>query len=84
MISYGRNILYKAYLTLPYDIIKFHYPVLQKHRWFTPFYEVRRWFKLLFGGGAKRSISTLKKNGAISAEEARNNAMLLDNLGLKN
>ena len=69
---------------LPYDIIKFHYPVLQKHRWLTPFCEVRRWFKLLFCGGAKRSISTLKKNGAISAEEARNNAMLLDNLGLKN
>ena len=33
---------------LPYNLIKFHYPVLQKHRWLTPVMEVRRWFRLAF------------------------------------
>ena len=27
---------------IPYEIIKFHYPILQKHRWLTPIMEVRR------------------------------------------
>lgn len=26
---------------IPYDVIKFHYPILQKHRCLTPFMEVR-------------------------------------------
>ena len=45
---------------IPYDVIKFHYPILQKHKWLTPFMEVRRWFKLIFCGHAKRTINELK------------------------
>jgi hypothetical protein len=40
---------------IPYDVIKFHYPILQKHRWLTPFMQVRRWGKLIFCGHAKRN-----------------------------
>ena len=47
---------------LPYDALKYHYPVLEKHRWLTPFCEVRRWLKLLFKGGIKRSFYELKSN----------------------
>ena len=34
---------------LPYEQMRIRYPVLKKHRWLTPIYEVRRWFELLFG-----------------------------------
>ncbi len=67
---------------IPYDTIKFHYPVLQKHRWLTPIMEVRRWFKLVFCGHAKRSIRELKQNNSISNAEAENIQVFLKNIGL--
>lgn len=68
---------------LPYDIIKFYYPTLQKHRWLTPVYQVRRWFKLLFCGGARRSAKTLRKNSSISATEAARTEKMLASLGIE-
>ncbi|MDE5995260.1 MAG: nucleotidyltransferase family protein [Oscillospiraceae bacterium] len=67
---------------IPYDIIKFHYPILQKHRWLTPIMEVRRWFKLVFCGHAKRTVKELKYNQEISADEAEAAKSFLSNIGL--
>ena len=67
---------------VPYDVIRFHYPILQKHRWLTPVMEVRRWFKLLFCGHAKRSLRELRFNRAISAEEADAAKDFLEKIGL--
>ncbi len=67
---------------IPYDTIKFHYPILQKHRWLTPIMEVRRWFKLVFCGHVKRSMRELKQNNNISNAEAENIQMFLKNIGL--
>ncbi len=67
---------------IPYEVIKFHYPVLQKHRWLTPVMEIRRWFKLVFCGHAKRSLHELKYNNAISADQAAQTKSFLDNIGL--
>ncbi len=67
---------------IPYDVIKFHYPILQKHRWLTPFMEVRRWFKLIFCGHAKRTINELKYNQTISADKADVTKNFLENIGL--
>ena len=67
---------------LPYDVIKFHYPVLQKHRWLLPFCQVRRWFKLLFCGGAKRSFNELKINQTLSEEKKAKAEELLKELEL--
>lgn len=67
---------------LPYDVIKFHYPILEKHRFLTPFMEVRRWFKLLFRGSAKQSFNELKYNSRISDDKAANTREFLENIGL--
>ncbi len=67
---------------IPYDVIKFHYPILQKHRWLLPIMEVRRWFKLVFCGHAKRTIKELKYNNNISNTEAENMQKFLENIGL--
>ena len=67
---------------IPYDVIKFHYPILQKHIWLTPFMEVRRWFKLIFCGHAKRTINELKYNQTISADKADATKNFLENIGL--
>ena len=67
---------------IPYDVIKFHYPVLQKHRWLTPFMEVRRWCKLIFRGHLKRTAKELRYNNSISSDQADSMKALLDNIGL--
>ena len=67
---------------IPYDVIKFHYPVLQKHKWLTPFMEIRRWFKLIFCGHARRTLNELKYNQTISADQADATKRFLENIGL--
>ncbi|MBR7181639.1 MAG: nucleotidyltransferase family protein, partial [Clostridia bacterium] len=67
---------------LPYDVIKYQYPVLQKHRWLTPFYEVHRWCRLIFCGGARRSLHELSVNAAQSREDMRETAAFIDSIGL--
>lgn len=69
-------------LFIPYEVIKFHYPILIKHRCLTPLYEVRRWMKLIFTSNVKRSVHTLKTNAEVSAEEISSTADLLKALGL--
>lgn len=69
---------------LPYDVIKYHYPVLQKHKLLLPFYQVVRWCKLLFCGGAKRSVRELQVNASGSSHEAASATELLNYLGLNN
>ena len=67
---------------IPYDVIKFHYPILQKHRWLTPIMEIRRWGKLIFCGHLKRTVNELKYNNTISDDAAAEAKTLLKNVGL--
>lgn len=67
---------------IPYDVIKFHYPILQKHKWLTPIMEARRWGKLIFCGHLKRTVKELKYNSAISEDAAAETRALLKNVGL--
>ena len=65
---------------LPYDIIKFHYPILQKKRWLLPLMQVRRWGKLIFRGGLKRSANELHTTATISSDRRQSIATLLESL----
>lgn len=67
---------------LPYDVIKFHYPVLQTHPYLTPIMQVRRWFKLLFCGHAKRVMGELNYSKNVSEDTAKKLKKLLFDLGL--
>ncbi|PWM68612.1 MAG: hypothetical protein DBX61_03170 [Clostridiales bacterium] len=69
-------------IVIPYDTIKFHYPILQKHRWLTPFMQIRRWFKLIFCGHAKRSMRELTYNSNISQSQADEMKIFLEEIGL--
>lgn len=69
-------------LFIPYDVIKFHYPILQQHRWLTPFMQIRRWCKLIFCGHLRRTTKELRYNNNISSAEAANMQTFLNNIGL--
>lgn len=68
---------------LPYDIIKYHYPVLMKHKVLLPVFQVARWFKLLFRGGVRRSVDELQKTADVSGEERETAQILLEYLDLQ-
>lgn len=65
---------------LPYDVLKFHYPSLEGKRWLLPIFEVRRWFKLIFCGGAKRSVNELKLNSSMTSEVQTETKVMLHQL----
>lgn len=67
---------------LPYEVIKYHYPILQKHKALTPIREVRRRAKLIFCDHLKRTVKERKYNSAISEDVAAETRSLLKNVGL--
>ena len=67
---------------LPYDVIKFHYPILQKHKWLLPAMQVRRWGKLIFRGGFRRGMKELQYNQSIDGAKADETASMLRDIGL--
>ena len=67
---------------LPYDVLKFYYPSLEGKKILLPFYEIRRWGKLLFKGGVKRSINELSINSSTTPEQRKQMSTLLYDLGL--
>lgn len=67
---------------LPYEVIKYPYPILQKHKALTPIREVRRRAKLIFCGHLKRTVKERKYNSAISEDVAAETRSLLKNVGL--
>jgi hypothetical protein len=67
---------------IPYDVIKFHYPILEKHKWLMPFMQVRRWGKLIFCGGLKRSAKELTVNQTMSKGTSDFTKNLMKQIGL--
>lgn len=67
---------------LRYDEIKFHYPILEKHRWLTPVMEVRRWCRLIFCGHLKRVTHELGYSNSVSKDEADAAREFLRDIGL--
>ena len=67
---------------LPYDSLKSYYPVLQKHKYLTPVFQVIRWIRLVFQGRLKRSVRELSMNASVSKDIASSQKTMLEYLGL--
>lgn len=67
---------------LPYEFLRFQYPVLQKQKWLLPICQVRRWFRLVFFGRVKRSVTEFRINQGLTDEKIKDTAELLKRLGL--
>ena len=68
---------------LPYDTLKNYYPTLQKHKWLLPFFEVKRWFEILFSPRLKSGINELSESNKITQEDREKMKNLLDELELQ-
>ncbi len=67
---------------MPYWQMCYYYPILKKHKILLPFLEIARWFRLLFGGKAKKSFYEIKQSTTISEDNQRYILNLLEKLDL--
>lgn len=67
----------------PYNVLKEKYPIIKKHPYLTPIYEVKRWGDIVFKGKLKKSVDELKTTTATSDESARQLSVFLKKVGLK-
>ena len=68
---------------LPYDRLKHYYPSLNGKRLLLPFYEFRRWMKLIFSKTTRRrSINEMRASGNLDTAKAESLAKHMQDLGL--
>lgn len=67
---------------MPYDFLKAEYPVLQKHKWLTPVYQVVRWVRMLRSGRLKHTAREIKANLKTGSDATAATAQMLNQLGL--
>lgn len=68
---------------LPYKQLKLSYPVLQKHKWLTPIFQVVRWFHILFKRDrVKKSLQEMNASTTLTDERREKTAKMLQDLGL--
>ena len=67
---------------IPWSELKYHYPILSKHKWLTPLFEVVRWLSLLFGKKKEHTAEVLHANSQISDDQAKKIRLFIKNIGL--
>lgn len=67
---------------MPYDYLKAEYPILKKHKWLCPFYQIVRWTRLLKKGLFKKKVHELQANAGTTDRETREVRKMLKQLGI--
>ena len=80
--SGGKGKYLRSRIWLPYDILKHESPVLQKHRWLTPIYQVRRWFRMLFKGRMRMRMKEAELLATADEENKKKAKRIVEELGL--
>lgn len=75
-----RHLTSKIFLS--YEQMEVYYPSVKKCPILFPFYQVRRWFRILFCGGRKTAMNEIKVNAILSEEKKQTAKNLIDELGL--
>ncbi len=69
-------------IILPYDLIKYYFPILQEKKWLTPWYQIVRWWNLLTKGNLSLSISEVRAATSFDNSDDIPADILLKYLGL--
>ena len=75
-----KHLMSRIFLT--YKEMSIYYPSLKKYPIMFPFYQVRRWFRILFCGGKKAAMNEIKLNQDLSEEKKQAAKRLIDELDL--
>lgn len=68
---------------LPYEDLVYHYPSLKGKKALLPFYQIRRWCKLIFKGGASRGLKEIRINASVNKNQVACAMSMLAELGLE-
>ena len=67
---------------MPYEQLKVAYPVLEKRKWLTPVYQIKRWFRVIFGGKFKKSVLEFNTSASVTEERALRTEQMMKELEL--
>ena len=70
-------------LFYPYSELKNIYPILQKHKWLTPFCQMRRWLKLITGEKTVKVIKEIETLNNVTDEDINAIGEFMCELGLE-
>lgn len=66
----------------PFDLLSMYYPVLKRHKWLFPFFQIVRWFRVLLSGRLNRSLMEIRTAASISDQQLERTRQILTSLGL--
>lgn len=69
-----------SFIFLSYEQLAQIYPSLKGKKILTPFYQVRRWFRILFKGVSKKTKGTLKAYDSVTEDKQERTKKLFDTL----
>ena len=78
----GKFRYFLSRIFVSFEVLKGQYPVLKKHPYLMPIFQVVRWFRMIFGGRMKRTVNELKASGKLTKEQVNQTAELLEQIGL--
>ncbi len=67
---------------LPYSRLILYYPNLKKHPILYPFYQVKRWFRIVFTKDRKNAITEIRLNSSVSEEKTARLHTMCEELSL--
>lgn len=68
---------------MPYEFISIKYPILRKHKYLTPVFEVVRWISFIFKGNYEERAEEVRTFNAVADGDKRQIDQMLKNLGLR-
>ena len=78
----GRKSYILSRLFMDYDVLKGVFPILKKHKWLTPVFQVVRWFKVISKGRMAWSVKELMLSGKSTQNDMDEIEDFLDKAGL--
>lgn len=68
---------------MPYNKLRVIYPVLNDKPYLMPWYEVKRWHRIIFKDKMEQQLIIMKHNANIDLEKQNKTTKLMENLGIK-
>lgn len=78
----GHTRYIRGRIFMPYKTLKIKYPILERHKYLTPIYQVVRWYKAFSGGKLKKYTAEMKLSRHIQPEQLDSAEKLLEALKL--
>ncbi len=79
----GKYIYLLERIFQPYAIMKEKYPILKKHGYLLPFYQIKRWFSLVFNGKISKLKKEYEADKSVNVQQANEMNAFLSKLGIK-